>query len=108
MPQRRILILGASYGSLLGVKLAAAGHAVTLVCLPAEATLINERGAIVRLPVKGRDGLVEVNSRALPGTLRAAGPGEVDPRAFDLVALAMQEPQYRSPGVRELLEAVAR
>lgn len=108
MTQRRILVLGASYGSLLGVKLAAAGHAVTLVCLPAEAALINERGAIVRLPVKGREGLVEINSRALPGALRAAGPGEVDPRAFDLVALAMQEPQYRSPGVRELLDAVAR
>src|SRR5690606_23578542 len=27
---------------------------------------------------------------------------------FDLVALAMQEPQYRLPGVRELLERVAR
>ncbi len=28
----KILILGASYGSLLGTKLAAAGHDVTLVC----------------------------------------------------------------------------
>ena len=46
MTARKILILGASYGSLLGVKLAAAGHAVTLVCLPAEAKLVNERGAI--------------------------------------------------------------
>jgi hypothetical protein len=108
MPVRRILILGASYGSLLGVKLAAAGHAVTLVCLPAEAALINARGAIVRLPVKGREGLVELNSRNLPGKLDAAGPGEVDPAEFDLVALAMQEPQYRSPGVRELLESVAK
>ncbi len=108
MPVRRILILGASYGSLLGVKLAAAGHAVTLVCLPAEAALINAKGAVVRLPVKGREGLVEVNSRGLPGRLNAAGPDEADPKAFDLVALAMQEPQYRLPGVRELLEAVAK
>ena len=108
MPVRRILILGASYGSLLGVKLAAAGHAVKLVCLPAEAALINAKGAIVRLPVKGREGLVELASRKLPGRLDAAGPGAVDPAKFDLVALAMQEPQYRSPGVRELLEAVAK
>jgi hypothetical protein len=36
-----ILILGASYGSLLGTKLALAGHSVTLVCLPQEALLIN-------------------------------------------------------------------
>lgn len=108
MPARKILILGASYGSLLGVKLALAGHAVKLVCLPAEASLINAEGAVVRLPVKGREGLVEVNSRGLPGSLDASGPGDVDPGAYDLVALAMQEPQYRSPGVRELLEAVAK
>ena len=108
MPARKILILGASYGSLLGVKLALAGHAVKLVCLPAEAALINAKGAIVRLPVKGREGLVEVNSRDLPGKLGADGPGAVDPADYDLVALAMQEPQYRSPGVRELLAAVAK
>jgi hypothetical protein len=32
----------------------------------------------------------------------------VNPKDFDLVGLAMQEPQYRSPGVRELLDAVAK
>jgi hypothetical protein len=105
---RKILILGASYGSLLGVKLALAGNDVTLVCLPAEAALINSKGAVVRMPVKGREGLVEVNSRKLPGKLSATGTDTADPRAFDLVALAMQEPQYRSPGVRELLAAVAK
>ena len=68
---RKILVLGASYGSLLGAKVVLAGHDVTLVCLPAEADLINAKGAIVRMPVKGRDGLCEVNSRALPGKLRA-------------------------------------
>jgi hypothetical protein len=108
MPVRNILILGASYGSLLGAKLALAGHCVTLVCLPQEAQLINAAGAIVRMPVKGRDGLVEVNSRDLPGRIRAAAPADVNPRDFDLVALAMQEPQYRSGGVRELLDAVAK
>src|SRR5450432_2815026 len=108
MPARKILILGASYGSLLGVKLALAGHDTTLVCLPQEAALINSKGAVVRMPVKGREGLVEVNSRALPGKIVAKGPAEVNPHDFDLVALAMQEPQYRSPGVRELLDAVAK
>ena len=106
MKVRKILVLGASYGSLLGVKLAAAGHAVTLVCLPAEAKLINERGAIVRMPVKGREGLVEVRSRDLPGRLDACGTAGLDPSRYDLVGLAMQEPQYGSPGVRELLSAV--
>ena len=60
------------------------------------------------MPVKGRDGLVEIDSRKLPGKLSAGGPGEVNPADYDLVALAMQEPQYRSPGVRELLDAVAK
>jgi hypothetical protein len=107
MQTRKILVLGASYGSLLGVKLALAGHEAQLVCLPAEASLINSEGAIVRMPVKGRDGLVEVNSKSLPGKVSAVGT-DVDPRGFDLVALAMQEPQYRTSGVRELLEKVAR
>ena len=102
------LIFGASYGSLLGVKLALGGHDVTLVCLPQEAALINAKGAIVRLPVKGREGLVEVNSRNLPGKLRAATTSEVNPADYDLIWLGMQEPQYRSPGVRELLDAAAK
>ena len=102
-----VLILGASYGSLLGTKLAMAGHDVKLVCLPAEAEAINRDGAVVRLPVKGRDP-VEIRSKTLPGKVSADGPGAVNPADYDLVGLAMQEPQYRSSGVRELLDAVAR
>ncbi len=105
---RKILILGASYGSLLATKLLLAGHQVTLVCLPAEADLINTSGTRVRLPVKGRDALVEVDSRKLPGALSAGGPADVNPAEFDLVALAMQEPQYGASGVRQLLDAIAR
>ena len=104
----KILIFGASYGSLLATKLCLAGHSARLVCLPAEADLINQEGARVRMPVKGREGLVEVDSRKLAGKLSAGGPAGIDPSEFDLVALAMQEPQYRSSGVRELLEAVAK
>jgi hypothetical protein len=103
-----ILIMGASYGSLLASKLMFGGHKVTLVCLPAEAELVNAEGFRVRLPVKGRSAPVEIDSRKLPGKVAATGPGEVDPKDYDLVGLAMQEPQYRSPGVRELLDAVAK
>ncbi len=102
-----VLIMGASYGSLLATKLLMAGHNAHLICLPAEADLMNAEGAIVRMPVKGRDGLVEINSKALAGKLTAGGPADVEPARFDLVALAMQEPQYRQPGVRELLDRVA-
>jgi hypothetical protein len=106
--QRKILILGASYGSLLASKLLFAGHEVKLVCLPAEAGLINAEGFRVRMPIRGRAQPVEVDSRKLPGKVSAAGTSEVNPADYDLVGLAMQEPQYRSPGVRELLSAVAR
>ena len=106
--QYKILIMGASYGSLLGTKLALAGHSTHLICLPAEAELINKEGAVVRMPVKGREGLVEINSKKLPGKITAGGTAGVKPSDYDLVALAMQEPQYRSPGVRELLDAVAK
>lgn len=103
----KILILGASYGSLLGVKLALAGHTVKLVCLPEEVALINAEGARVRMPAKGVDGLVELNSQEMPGDLSAAGPGDVNPADYDLVALAMQEPQYGAPEVSNLLNRVA-
>jgi hypothetical protein len=102
----RVLILGASYGSLLASKLLLAGHDATLVCLPEEVELINREGFRVRMPVKGHDGLIEIDSRALPGRLAAAGPASVKPGDYDLVALAMQEPQYR--GVRELMVAIAK
>jgi hypothetical protein len=108
VPILKILIMGASYGSLLATKLLFGGHQVKLICLPAEAEAINADGALVRLPIKGRAGLVEIDTKRLPGKLSADGPAAVDPAEYDLVCLAMQEPQYRSPGVRELLDRVAR
>lgn len=108
MSEYNILILGASYGSLLGIKLALAGHTVNMVCLPVEADLINAEGARVRLPVRGQGTLVEINSQNVAGKLSAAPTGAVDPSEYDLVALAMQEPQYSSPGVRELMDDIAK
>ena len=108
MSTYNILILGASYGSLLASKLLFGGHRLTLVCLPAEADLINAEGFRVRLPRKGRVGPIEIDSRRLQGKVSACGPDEVNPKNFDLIGLAMQEPQYRSAGVRELLAAVAK
>ena len=107
MSSRNILIFGASYGALLGAKLALAGHHVTLVCRARNAELINAEGIVVRMPAKGREGLVEVRSRALRGRVSATTPEAARPGAYDLVVLAMQEPQYRLPGVRELLQETA-
>jgi hypothetical protein len=108
-----ILILGASYGSLLAIKLLAAGHHVTMTCRTATAALMNAQGIRVRLPIKGRPdvgvaGLWEMDSRQLPGQLHATTPQEVgDLQAFDLVVLAMQEPQYQQDGIRQLMARIA-
>jgi hypothetical protein len=106
MHTHRLLVLGASYGSLLASKLLLAGHDVTLVCLPAEADLINRDGTRVRMPLRGRSEPVVLDSRDAPGRLSADVPEDVDPVGYDLVALAMQEPQYRADAVRELLARV--
>jgi hypothetical protein len=103
-----ILILGASYGSLFGTKLLLAGHRAVLVCTRPTAELINREGTRVHFPIKGRESLLDIASKDLPGSLAATAPGEVDPTQFDLVVLGMQEAQYGSPGVRELMGRVAR
>ena len=107
MATYNILIMGAAYGSLLASKLLFGGHKIHHVCLPAEADLINAEGVRVRIPVKGRKDPVELDSRKLPGKITAGGAAGVNPKDYDLVGLAMQEPQYCSPGVRELLDLVA-
>jgi hypothetical protein len=103
-----ILMMGAAYGSLLASKILFGGHSIHHVCLPAEADLINSEGFKVRLPVRGRKDHVQLDSRKLPGKVTASGAAGINPKDYDLVGLAMQEPQYRSPGVRELLDAVAK
>src|SRR5258708_38852274 len=60
------------------------------------------------MPIRGRRERYEVDSRKLPGKLSASGPADIDPKDYDLIGLAMQAPQYGSPGVRELLDAVAK
>ena len=53
-----VLILGASYGSLLGAKLLLAGHNVTLVCREGTAAAINRNGQLA--------GMVELRSSGAP------------------------------------------
>jgi hypothetical protein len=103
-----VLVLGASYGSLFSTKVLMAGHNATLVCTRPTADLINSQGTIVRMPIKGRSLPLDISSKQLSGTLRAATPDAVDPGAFDLIVLGMQEAQYGASGVRDLTGRVAR
>src|SRR5215472_11264559 len=102
-----VLILGASYGSLLGAKLSMAGHRVSLVCTRPTAELINREGIRVRFPVRGREAPLELHSKTLEGTVSACAPDEADPREYDLIVFAMQEAQYGASGVRELMSSIA-
>lgn len=103
----KILILGASYGSLLGTKLAMAGHEVDLVCRSATASLINKNGTEVRIQLRGEDTHRAIRSVDLPGRVGAVTPEQATPAAYDLIALAMQEPQYGASGVRPLMADIA-
>src|SRR5215207_6656559 len=108
MAKYDVLVLGASYGSLFGTKVLMAGHRVSLVCTKPTADLINRDGTVVRFPIKGRQWLLDISSKQLPGELSASTTDDVDPVKFDLIVLGMQEAQYGSPGVRELMGRVAR
>jgi hypothetical protein len=105
---RRILILGASYGSLFGTKLLMAVHDVTLVCRRATAELINSRGTEVCLPFRGETAPRRIRSTDLSGRLDAKTPETVDPSDYDLIVLAMQEPQYLHHPLRALLNGIGK
>ena len=94
-----ILFFGASYGSLLGAKVALAGHSAHLICLPEEAELINNEGAIIRLPVRGLDQPVELNTKEMPGAVTAGGPEEANPSDYDLIVLAVAHKEFLEIGV---------
>ena len=100
---RNILILGASYGSLLATKLLMAGHNVTLVCRRKTSDLINREGTEVRIKLRDEPEHRAIRSHELPGTVNAAPPEQVDVSRYDLVVLAMQEPQYTNHTIRVLM-----
>jgi hypothetical protein len=104
---RNILILGASYGSLLATKLLMAGHNVTLVCRRKTADLINQDGTEVRIKLRDETAHRAIFSRDLPGKLDATPPENVDVSRYDLVGLAMQEPQYTNHTIRVLMVKIA-
>ena len=103
----RCLILGASYGSLLGTKLLMSGHDVTLVCRRNTADLINANGTEVRIKMKGDSEHRAILSTELPGDLTACTPQNVLASEYDLIGLAMQEPQYAHHTIRTVLIRIA-
>ena len=101
-----VLILGASYGSLFGTKLLMAGHSVSLVCTRPTADLINREGTIVRFPIKGRESLLDVSSKQLPGALSATHSGRRRSRQIRSGRARHAGSAIRRQGVRELMGRV--
>lgn len=99
----RVLILGASYGLLPGVKLALAGHRVTFVGRAAELSLMVQHDLVLRIPRRKSDEVVELRTRDASFTT----PGEARPEHADLVILAIQEPQLADPEMTALVQRVS-
>ena len=103
-----ILVLGASYGSLFATKCLMAGHNVTLICTSRTAELINSEGTEVRIKLRGEDEHRSICSQDYKGTCTAVTPEQSHPYSYDLIVLAMQEPQYAIPDVKNLMKRIAR
>jgi len=102
-----ILVLGASYGLILGLKASFCGHKVTFVCRPREIDLINLGKAAVQIPSKHNAQVIELRADTSPERPRAIEPQIVDPDDYDFCILAMQEPQYSSAEVIELIAKIS-
>jgi hypothetical protein len=89
----RILVLGASYGPLLGANSAMAGDDVTPVRRAPSADLINRNGTDVCLELTGEQTPWALKSAKLAGSVGAAAPDQVAPRDHDLAGLAIYRAQ---------------
>src|SRR5210317_629682 len=103
-----ILVLGASYGSLFATKCLMAGHNVTLICTSRTAEIMNSEGTDVRINLRGEDEHRSIRSKDYKGSCTAVTPDQSHPYSYDLIVLAMQEPQYAIPDVKNLMKRIAR
>lgn len=106
-----ILVLGASYGLLPGLKLALAGHRVTLVGRAEEIAAMAASGLAVDLPLR-RSGEritlaapVATNAAPLRPALRTPASAEIE--GVDFAILALQEPQYAASEIVALVARIA-
>lgn len=98
----RVLMIGASYGLLPAAKIVAAGHRVTVVGRQAEINAIRQSGVEIEFGT-GQTLTPPLGDAALS----LAIPEAVEPADFDLVLLAVQEPQAHAPEIAALLARIA-
>src|SRR5260370_16101427 len=83
------------------------GQKVTRVCRKNPAELINREGTEVRIKLRGEAVHRAIFPRDRHGKLDATTPADVDLSRYDLVGLAMQEPQYTNHTIRVLMIKIA-
>jgi hypothetical protein len=78
-----------------------------VICPSGKITAINRDGTEVRIKLRDEAMHRAIFSRNLPGKLDAVTPPDVDLSRYDLVGLAMQEPQYTNHTIRVLMIKIA-
>ena len=105
-----VLVLGASYGLLPGLKLSLAGHKVTFVGRPDEIAAMAAAPVRVDLPLRRTGSRVVLSASTLvdaaPGFPALRTPATADPHVADFVILAMQEPQFAAPEIDALVRRI--
>ena len=104
--QLSLLMLGASYGLVFGLKAAHAGHRVTFVCKPNEQELINQGKAAIKLSSKLDGTRVTLSSNDAPVPPVGISTQSVNPQDYDLCVLAMQEPQYADHEIQRVVQEI--
>ena len=110
-PAIKVLVLGASYGILPAVKLALAGHAVTIVAREEEIAAMACGPVQIELAMRrtGRRIILDapVAAHPAPGSVTLRPPAEAAADQADFALLAMQEPHFAAPEVATLVARLA-
>lgn len=107
-----ILVLGASYGLLPGMKLACAGHIVTFVGRDEEIAAMRASGLTIHLPLRrcGERVMLRAHVRPEPAPFSPAvrTPQTAATDGIDFVILALQEPQFAADEIVALMRRIGR
>lgn len=104
---KNILVVGSSYGSLFAIKAALAGVSVCLIGHSAEIDAINNYGLHINIRGRHSTSTFDLQSSQMTGEIRACAPNDIEPSDFNLIVLAMQEPQYSQPEVKRLMQKIS-
>lgn len=108
----RVLVLGAAYGLLPAVRMALAGHCVSVMCRAEEQDSLARTGATVSFMRRdGRPGQVLAIAAGLGPSMTLGKLGlvgsDADPSVFDIVFSALGEPQVPAPEIKALFSRIA-